>query len=377
MSVELHHTVNGPEDAPALLLGPSLGASSDMWEPQVDALSTHFRVIRFDTRGHGGSPVPDGPYSIAELAGDVLRLMDDLGVHRAHYAGLSLGGMIGQWLAVHAPERIDRLALLATSPCMAPAQNWLDRAKLVRTEGTSAVADGVVERWFTAGFAEEHPDQVRTHRDRVAGTAPEGYASVAEAIAEWDIVDDLPRVQAPTLVIAGADDPATPPEGHGSTMAEQIPGARLAVLEQAAHLLSWEQAERVNTLLVEHFTAGDRNSAGMRVRRSVLGDTHVDRAVERTTPFTEPFQDLITRYAWGEIWTRPGLDRRTRSCMVLTALTAQGHWDELGMHVRAARRNGLSADEIGEVFLQAAIYCGVPAANKAFAIAREVLAEEA
>lgn len=377
MSVELHHTASGPEDAPVLLLGPSLGAAADMWQPQVEALSTHFRVICFDTRGHGDSPVPDGPYSIAELGGDVLRLMDHLGVHRAHYAGLSLGGMIGQWLAVHAPERIDRLALLATSPRMAPAQNWLDRAKLVRAEGTSAVADGVVDRWFTPRFVQEHPDQVEARRDRVAATAPEGYASVAEAIAEWDIVDDLPRVQAPTLVIAGADDPATPPEGHGSTIVEQIPGARLAVLEQAAHLLSWEQAERVNTLLVEHFTAGDRHAAGMRVRRSVLGDTHVDRAQERTTPFTEPFQDLITRYAWGEIWTRPGLDRRTRSCMVLTALTAHGHWDELGMHVRAARRNGLSADEIGEVFLQAAIYCGVPAANKAFAIAQGVLAEEA
>ncbi|MBE3000620.1 3-oxoadipate enol-lactonase [Nocardiopsis sp. HNM0947] len=377
MSVELHHTVSGPEDAPALLLGPSLGAASDMWQPQVEALSAHFRVICFDTRGHGDSPVPDGPYSIAELAGDVLRLMDDLGVRRAHYAGLSLGGMIGQWLAVHAPERIDRLALLATSPRMAPAQNWLDRAKLVRSEGTSAVADGVVDRWFTPGFVQEHPDQVQDRRDRVAATAPEGYASVAEAIAEWDIVAELPRVEAPTLVIAGADDPATPPEGHGSTIAEQIPGARLAVLDQAAHLLSWEQAERVNTLLVEHFTAGDRHAAGMRVRRSVLGDTHVDRAEERKTPFSEPFQDLITRYAWGEIWTRPGLDRRTRSCMVLTALTAHGHWNELGMHVRAARRNGLSADEIGEVFLQAAIYCGVPAANKAFAIAQEVLAEEA
>lgn len=377
MSVELHHTMSGPEGAPALLLGPSLGASGDMWEPQVEALSAHFRVIRFDTRGHGGSPVPAGPYSIADLAGDVLRLMDDLGVRRAHYAGLSLGGMIGQRLAAHAPERIDRLALLATSPHMPPAQNWLDRAALVRSEGTSAVADGVVERWFTTDFAEGYPDEVRAHRERVAGTAPEGYASVAEAIAEWDFREELPRVDAPTLIVSGADDAATPPEGHGSTMAELIPDARLVVLEQAAHLLSWEQAERVNTLLVQHFADGDRHSAGMRVRRSVLGDNHVDRAAERTTPFTEPFQDLITRYAWGEIWTRPGLDRRTRSCMVLTALTAQGHWDELGMHVRAARRNGLSADEIGEVFLQAAIYCGVPAANKAFAIAQKVLAEEA
>ncbi|CAM4229742.1 4-carboxymuconolactone decarboxylase [Nocardiopsis rhodophaea] len=118
-----------------------------------------------------------------------------------------------------------------------------------------------------------------------------------------------------------------------------------------------------------------RHAAGMAVRRAVLGDEHVDRAEAKTTPFTEPFQDLITRYAWGEIWTRPGLDRRTRSCMVLTALVAKGHWDELAMHVRAAVRNGLTAEEIREVFLQAAIYCGVPAANKAFGVAQQVLAE--
>ncbi|GAB2504085.1 bifunctional 3-oxoadipate enol-lactonase/4-carboxymuconolactone decarboxylase PcaDC [Nocardiopsis aegyptia] len=375
MSVDLHYTDSGPADAPPLVLAGSLGATLDMWEPQAQALSAVLRVIRIDLRGHGGSPVPEGPYSMADLGGDVVRLLDRLGIERAHFAGLSIGGMVGQWLALHAPERLDRLALLATSPYMGPARNWRDRAELVRREGADAVADSVVERWFTPDFAKGHAAEVTALRDRIAATAPEGYAGCCGAIENWDVREELDRISVPTLVVSGADDPATPPSGHGALIAERVPGARLTVLDEAAHLLSWEQSARVNTLLTAHFTAGDRASAGMRVRRSVLGDAHVDRAEARKTPFTEPFQDLITRYAWGEIWTRPGLDRRTRSCMVLTALVAHGHWAELAMHVRAALRNGLTRDEIGEVFLQAAVYCGVPAANKAFAVAQEVFAE--
>ncbi|MFD6951580.1 3-oxoadipate enol-lactonase [Nocardiopsis sp. TSRI0078] len=377
MSVDLHHTESGPADAPPLLLGGSLGTTTRMWEPQVEALSTVFRVIRFDHRGHGDSPVPEGPYTMADLSGDVIALMDRLGIERAHYAGLSIGGMVGQWLAIHHPERIDRLALLATAPYMGPARNWRDRADLVRAEGTGAVADSVVERWFTPDFAKARPQEVSLLRGQIASTAAEGYAGCCGAIETYDVREDLHRITAPTLVIAGADDPATPPAGNAELIAERVPGARLAVLEEAAHLLSWQQSTKVNTLLTQHFASADRHASGMRVRRAVLGDEHVDRAEARKSAFTEPFQDLITRYAWGEIWTRPGLDRRTRSCMVLTALVAHGHWAELAMHVRAALRNGLSRDEIGEVFLQAAIYCGVPAANKAFGIAQEVFAEQA
>lgn len=376
MSVDLHHVVSGPADAPPLVLAGSLGTTGRMWEPQVDALSTVFRVIRVDLRGHGGSPAPEGPYSMADLGGDVLALLDRLGIGRAHFAGLSIGGMVGQWLAVHAPERVDGLVLLATSPHMGPAQNWRDRAALARERGTAALADGVVQRWFTPAFASERPHDVTLLRDQIVDTPDEGYAGCCGAIEHHDVREDLHRITAPTLVVAGADDPSTPPEGHGALIAERVPGARFVVLEGAAHLLSWSHADRVNTLITQHLAGTDRHGAGTRVRRSVLGDAHVDRAEARTTTFTEPFQDLITRYAWGEVWTRPGLDRRTRSCMVLTALVAQGHWGELAMHVRAALRNGLAPDEIGEVFLQAAVYCGVPAANKAFAIAQEVFEED-
>ena len=257
MSVDLHHTESGPADAPPLLLGGSLGTTTRMWRPQVEALSTLFRVICFDHRGHGNSPVPEGPYTMADLGGDVIALMDRLGIERAHYAGLSIGGMVGQWLAVHHPERIDGLALLATSPYMGPARNWRDRAALVRAEGTGALAASVVERWFTPGYAKEHPDEVRGLRDQISATEPEGYAGCCGAIETYDLREELHRITAPTLVIAGADDPSTPPAEHAEPIAERVAGARLVVLEEAAHLLSWQQSAKVNTLLTRHLTAAD------------------------------------------------------------------------------------------------------------------------
>jgi 3-oxoadipate enol-lactonase/4-carboxymuconolactone decarboxylase len=202
---------------------------------------------------------------------------------------------------------------------------------------------------------------------------PEGYAACCDALAALDLRADLARVTAPTLVVAGRQDKAAPP-AHARELADGINGSGLVELSGAAHLAPAEQPERVLHALLDHFGPGEQ-SDGTAVRRAVLGDAHVDRAQAATTPFTAPFQDLITRYAWGEIWTRPGLDRRTRSCITLTALIAHGHHEELAMHVRAARTNGLSVPEIQEVLLQSAVYCGVPAANRAFAIAGRVLAE--
>ncbi|MFV2198346.1 3-oxoadipate enol-lactonase [Nocardiopsis sp. LOL_012] len=255
MSVDVHYTQSGPEGAPPLVLAGSLGTTARMWEPQAAALSARFRVIAMDHRGHGRSPVPDGPYTMADLGGDVVRLLDRLGIERAHYAGLSIGGMVGQWLGVHAADRLDRLALLATSPYAGPPTAWHDRAALVRAQGTAAVADTVVERWFTPGYASTHPDEAALLRDQIAATDPEGYAGCCEAIAGHDVRRDLPAVTAPTLVVGGADDPATPVEGNADLIAERVPGARLVVLDDAAHLLSWQHSAAVNTLLADHFSA--------------------------------------------------------------------------------------------------------------------------
>lgn len=367
----LEHRIDGATQAPPLLLGPSLGTTLAVWDPQVAALARAHRVIRWNLPGHGGSPAsPAGEHSVGALAQRVLDLADQLGVERFAYAGISLGGAIGAWLAVHHPDRIDRLALVCSSARFGEPQGWLDRAAQVRADGsTDKIADRADARWFTPAF-----DGGRALVAAMRAVDPEAYAACCDALAAYDLRADLGRIAAPTLVIAGRADPATP-VAHARELADGIPGASLVEVAHAAHLANVEQPAAVREALLGHFT-GDRHAAGMAVRREVLGDEHVDRAVARTSRFTADFQDLITRYAWGEIWTRPGLDRRTRSCITLTALIARGHHEELAMHVRAALRNGLSAEEIGEVLLQTAIYCGVPAANSAFAIADRVIREQ-
>jgi 3-oxoadipate enol-lactonase/4-carboxymuconolactone decarboxylase len=379
----LHHRTDGAATAPPLILGPSLGTSLAVWDPQVPALARTHHVIRYDLPGHGGSPASllRAGATVADLGRLVLALADSLGVDRFAYAGISLGGAVGTWLAVHHPDRVDSLALICTSARFGEPAGWHERAALVRAKGTDPVADSAATRWFTEGFAGEPAAEALVADMRAAD--PEAYAACCDAIAAFDLRAELPGVSAPTLVVAGRQDPATPPS-HGRELADGIPGASLTEVAHAAHLANVERPAPVLAALLGHLAQtparpaddGSRHNAGMTVRRAVLGDAHVDRAVARTTAFTSVFQDFITRYAWGEVWTRPGLSRRTRSCITLTALVAHGHHEELAMHVRAALRNGLTPDEIQEVLLQSAIYCGVPAANAAFAIANRILEEE-
>lgn len=253
-TVRLHHRISGPEDAPVLLLGGSLGTNLSMWEPQISALSARFRVIAFDHRGHGGSPVPPAPYAIADLGGDVVALMDQLGVERASYAGVSIGGMVGIWLGANATGRLDRLVLICTSAHAPPASRWLDRADAVRSAGsTEVIADAVVSGWFTPEWAQAHPQTVAAHRAMIAATDPEGYAGCCEALAAMDLRDELPRVAAPTLVIGAARDLALPIE-HQRLIAETVPGARLELVEDAAHVASAQQPGTINRLIEEHLS---------------------------------------------------------------------------------------------------------------------------
>jgi len=197
---------------------------------------------------------------------------------------------------------------------------------------------------------------------------------VARATARGAAPEELARIAAPTMVIAGARDPSTPPP-HARAIATRIAGSRLEILDDAAHLANVEQAGEVTHLLLEHFTESPYNN-GARTRRAVLGDAHVDAAEKSTTEFTAPFQEFLTRYAWGEVWSRPGLDRPTRSAITLAALTALGAENEIGMHVRAAIRNGLTPDQISEILLHTAVYAGLPRANRAYAVAQQILTEE-
>jgi 3-oxoadipate enol-lactonase len=252
--VALSASMAGPSGAPVLVLGNSLGTTRELWEPNLAALSERFRVLRYEHRGHGGSPAPPGPYTIAELGGDVLALLDDYEVQDALYCGVSLGGMVGMWLAANAPRRIRALALCCTSARLPPAQLWRDRAAAVRSGGMASISRQVVGRWFTPGYQTAHPGTVARfvatfERDVV----PEGYAGCCDALADMDLRPLLPGITAPALVIAGAEDPATPP-WHGATIAAAIPGARLRVIRGAAHLANVSSAAEVTAALLAHLT---------------------------------------------------------------------------------------------------------------------------
>jgi 3-oxoadipate enol-lactonase len=252
-AVELPFRVDGADDAPPLVLSNSLGSTSEMWEPQVPALAERFRVIRYEHRGHGDAPVPPEPYDLEDLGADVLALMDRLGVDRADFCGLSLGGMVGMWLAINAPERIGRLVLLCTSPMLSREHDWALRGRTVREQGTGAVADAVVERWFTPGYAADNPQVVAGMRAMVADTPSVGYAGCCGAIERMDLEPELGSIGAPTLVIAGTNDPATPP-AHAERIVAGIADSRMELVH-AAHLANYERPAEVTRLILSHLEA--------------------------------------------------------------------------------------------------------------------------
>jgi 3-oxoadipate enol-lactonase len=253
VTVRLHHRVLGQPDRPTVVVGGSVGSTLATWDPQLAALSAEFRVIAYDHRGHGGSPAPPGPYSIEDLAIDVVALLDDLGVARAHLVGLSLGGMVAQLIAAHQPQRVDRLVLLCTAAHYPEPQPWTERAAAVRSGGTDAIADAVVERWLTVDYRRDHPEEVARLREMVVSIDDEGYAACCDAIADMDLRPDLSRIQAPTLVIAGVEDPALPPE-RMRELADEIAGSRFVIVP-GAHVPPLEHPDIVTSLLLEHFAA--------------------------------------------------------------------------------------------------------------------------
>ena len=245
----LHYRFDGPADAPVLVFSHSVGADLSMWEPQVAALSDSFRILRYDHRGHGHSSATPGPYTIEILARDVVALLDSLKISRVHFCGLSLGGMVGMWLGANAPDRVQKLVLANTSAQLGPPENWNNRIAAVRESGMGSIANVVLERWFTAAFRNAAPESVSTIRQTLLSNSPDGYCACCAAIRDMDHRKALPTIHAPTLVINGAHDPATPP-AMGQQIAAAIPGARVKELS-AAHLSNIEAAGAFNTALRE------------------------------------------------------------------------------------------------------------------------------
>ena len=370
-NIRQFYRIEGQPGRPVLLLSHSLGADHAMWAPQMPDLLSHFQVLRYDTRGHGASDGPKGEYSIELLGRDVLGLADALGIKHFVFCGLSMGGAVGQWLAIHASERLTRLVLANTSAQFGPRSNWETRMKAVSDGGMAAIVDVVMGRFFSPEVLAKDA-YANSVKSVFLGIDPVGYLGCCAAIRDFDSRESLRKIRVPTLVIVGDRDLSTPWEGHGEVLGRDIAGAR-AVRLPAAHLSNIERPRSFTCALLEFLAgrAADTLEAGLAVRREMLGDAYVDRAIANTSDFNREFQELITRYAWGTVWTRPGLDLRTRRLLVLATMAALGRWEEFSMHVRAGLARELEPCDLKEVLLQAAIYAGVPIANTGFHLAAE------
>ncbi|HUZ68897.1 MAG TPA: alpha/beta fold hydrolase [Candidatus Saccharimonadales bacterium] len=250
MTVALAHTILGDRSRPMLVMSSSLGTTRSMWEPQY-ALQSQYCLLLYDHRGHGESPAPDGPYTVEELGADVIALLDHLGVHSASFCGLSLGGMVGLWLASHHPQRIDRLIAMCALARLEPVSRYSDRALAVRAGGLASIAGEVVSRWFTPAFVERVPTTVGRFTRELTGQSAEGYASCCEALASCDLRDRIHRIDAPTMLIAGADDPIVRPSA-AVLFGASFRDASVAVVPDAAHLVNVEQPDIVSRLVLEH-----------------------------------------------------------------------------------------------------------------------------
>jgi 3-oxoadipate enol-lactonase/4-carboxymuconolactone decarboxylase len=368
----VYYRLEGADDRPVLVLSHSLGCDLGMWSPQMPDLLPHFRVLRYDLRGHGASDVPGGDYSIERLGLDVLGLTRELGIGQFAFCGLSLGGMIGQWLGVHAPDGLTHLVLANTS-AKTDSAVMEGRRRLVSENGMAAIAEGVMGRFFSAAtLARKDPVAASVHRVLLS-TNPAGYAGCCAAIRDMDQIASLRSIHTPTLIIAGDYDVSTPWNGQGEILAREIANASVVRLK-STHLSNIERPRSFTAALLKFLLPNaDANALarGFEMRRRVLGDAYVDRAIDATTEFNADFQDFITRYAWGTIWTRPGLEPRTRRLLVLVITAALGRWEEFRLHVRAGLAGELEACDLQEALLQTAVYAGVPVSNTAFKIAAE------
>ncbi len=249
--ITINYQLDGKEGAPVLIFSNSLATTLGMWDPQVARLEDRYRILRYDNRGHGGTPPVPGPYTIGTLAQDVVGLLDALGIAKASFCGLSKGGMVGQWLGINAPDRVERLVLSNTASHFPDKEMWRDRLEMAKGQGITAIAEASIRRWFTPGYLarKDTAPTIDWVRRFINETTLEGYLACSVAIRDMDFRAELPQIRVPTMVINGEKDPATLPE-YGELIAAKVPGAKLAVIADAAHLSNIEQPDAFTETLV-------------------------------------------------------------------------------------------------------------------------------
>jgi 3-oxoadipate enol-lactonase / 4-carboxymuconolactone decarboxylase len=373
----IFYRLEGQPGKPVLVFSHSIGTDHGMWALQAADLLPHFQILRYDTRGHGASDAPSGEYSVELLGRDLVALVDLLSIDKFAFCGLSLGGAIGQWLEGHASNRVTKLVLANTSSQFTPRSNWENRIKAVSTGGMAAIVGIAMQRFFSIEVLARNEPCTGSIKSVFLGTNSVGYLGCCAALRDFDSREWLGQIRVPTLIIAGDRDVSTPWDGHGEILARQITAAQSLRLP-AAHLSNLERPRSFSSALLGFLLpqpTTDTLEAGSATRRAVLGDAHIDRAAATSNDFNREFQELITRCAWGTIWTRPSLDVRTRRLIVLVMMASLGRWEEFSMHVRAGLERELEPCDLKEALLQTAIYAGVPAANAGFRLAAEAINE--
>lgn len=371
----MNYKIQGTPNSPVLIFSNSLGSEMMMWDELIPYLLPYFRVLQYDTRGHGTSKknIDTEGYTIELLGKDIINLMDELNIETAYFCGLSMGGLIGQYLGINHSNRFKKIVLSNTGAKIGNDERWNGRIEIIAKNGMQAIVEDTMERWFTEGFRKKNPQKVAETNDMFLRSDVQGYSNCCCAIRDADFRNQLQNMNVVTLVITGDEDPVTNVE-QAEFLVKNIPNATLKVLH-ARHLAATELPKAYAQVLIDFFVGESTFEKGMHVRRTVLGNTHVDRANTKINDFNADFQAFITNYAWGETWSRPNLSKHNRSLITMAMLIALNRQTEFKMHLRAAFNNGVSVAEIKEVIMQSALYCGLPAANEAIHAAEEVFKE--
>lgn len=349
-----------------------VGSDSSTWNGLTERLAHIGPLISYDLRGHGGSVAPPTPWALDDFVADHIELLDQLGLPSTNVVGFSLGGLIAQAVAARHTGRVDKLVIMSavagrTAEERAAAQQRLEE---VERDGPKAMADRGGARWHTESFMREHPEVVAEHLERLARNDPVAYAAAYRVLATNDLANELSEIKSQTLVITGDGDVGSPPH-MAETMHRLIPESELRIIPNVKHAILDECVEEVAELLGSFLSDSPSYLTGnaLAVRRSVLGDTYVDRALSPDDSISEEFQRFITQYCWGEVWTDPRLQRKERSLVTLAMTGALGRMSEFQSHVRGAVRNGVTPEELTALLKQLTVYCGVPAG---VAAAREI-----
>jgi 3-oxoadipate enol-lactonase / 4-carboxymuconolactone decarboxylase len=367
----MNYKIEGTPNSPVLVLSNSLGSNYSMWDGVMPYLLPFFRVLRYDTRGHGlNKEQNQKTWAIADLANDVIGLLNELNIEKAYFCGLSMGGLIGQELALNYGERFFKIALSNTAAKIGNDERWNERIGTINKDGLEAIMADTMTRWFTDDFFQKNPEKMEQAKAMFLDSDITGYSACCEAIRDVDFRDKLQEISTETLVITGDEDLVTNVE-QAEFLVKNIKNSSLKILK-ARHLASYESPEIFANALLDFFIGEITFTRGTHVRKTVLGEAHVANANQKINAFNSDFQSLISNYAWGEIWTRPGLSKHNRSLITLSMLIALNRPAEFKMHIKAAINNGVSLTEIKEVILQSALYCGLPAANDAIHLAEDV-----